>query len=314
MNAQVFLTLAVGLLAPLAVQANEVYQNTLIRMDETAQLFVAGNNYIEQSVDELTGSQYYSKKTFPKFSENAAQVSYIDADLDALTRAILILGAQEVELPHVRYQINYSINTDTEIPELKHDYIEVSRYNLGPARHNDLLQDLDAENVASLDEFGVGPHVSWRFVMAPVMGMQAAVLYAARKEISDATAQKTMCFALSCLALEAPELPQGQVQVLTPKSVAPAQYRTENLYGGARPARVLEELWAEFRSDDPLPYSKDNPQFIFVISSNVIGQDSLVLGTGLQTIVLDDAIAKIWLQRWQVADMQSELTQVVILR
>lgn len=314
MNAQVFLTLAVGLLAPLAVQANEVYQNTLIRMDESAQLFVAGNNYVEQSVDELTGSQYYSKKTFPKFSENAAQVSYIDADLDALTRAILILDAQEVELPHVRYQINYSINTDTEIPELKHDYIEVSRYNLGPARHNDLLQDLDAENVASLDEFGVGPHVSWRFVMAPVMGMQAAVLYAARKEMTDATAQKTMCFALSCLALEAPELPQGQVQVLTPQSVAPAQYRTENSYGGTQPARVLEELWAEFRTDDPLPYSKNNPQFVFVISSNVIGQDSLVLGTGLQAIVLDDAIAKIWLQRWQVADMQSELTQVVILR
>ena len=314
MNAQVFLTLAVGLLAPLAVQANEVYQNTLIRMDESAQLFVAGNNYIEQSVDELTGSQYYSKKTFPKFSENAAQVSYIDADLDALTRAILILDAQEVELPHVRYQINYSINTDTEIPELKHDYIEVSRYNLGPARHKDLLQDLDAENVASLDEFGVGPHVSWRFVMAPVMGMQAAVLYAARKEMTDATAQKTMCFALSCLALEAPELPQGQVQVLTPQSIAPAQYRTESPYGGTQPARVLEELWAEFRTDDPLPYSKNNPQFVFVISSNVIGQDSLVLGTGLQTIVLDDAIAKIWLQRWQVADMQSELTQVVILR
>ena len=314
MNAQVFLILVVGLLSPLAVQAHEVYQNALMRMDKTAQLFVASNNYSEQSVDELTGSHYYSKKTFPTFSENTAQASHIDADLDALTRAILILDAQEVELPYVRYQINYSINTDTEIPELKHHYIEVSRYNLGPARHHDLLQNLDAENVARLDEFGVGPHVSWRFVMAPVMGMQAALLYAARKEITDEAAQKTMCFALSCLALEAPELPQGQVQVLTPQSVAPAQYRTENPYGGTQPARVLEELWTEFSSDEPLPYSKDNPQFVFVISSNVIGQDSLALGTGLQTMVLDDAIAKIWLQRWHVADMQSELTQVVILR
>ncbi len=314
MKIQVLLTFAIGLLAPLAAQANEAYQSALTRMDQSAQAFMAGDNYLAQPVDELTGSHYYSAKTFPQLAAHGEQIAHIDADLDALTRAILILEAQEVELESVRYHINYSRHSDSEVAELQQDYIEVTRYNLGPTRRNDLLQSLDPENVASPAEFGVGPHVSWRLVMAPMMGMQAAVHYAARKEIPAAIAEKKLCFAQSCLALEAPELPQGQSQVLTSPSLAPAKYRTENQYGAIRPARVLEELWAVFKSDESLPYSKRHPQFTFVVSMNVIGQDSLTLGTGLQNSVLDDAIVNIWLQRWQIAEMPSELTQVVISR
>lgn len=65
---------------------------------------------------------------------------------------------------------------------------------------------------------------------------------------------------------------------------------------------------------DSLPYSKRHPQFTFVVSMNVIGQDSLTLGTCLQNSVLDDTIANIWLQRWQIADMPSDLSQVAISR
>ena len=306
----VVLILAVIGVSPLTVQA---YENALVRMDQAAQAFMAGN-YIEQSVDELTQAQYYSTQTFPELAASAAQISHIDADLDALTRSILLLEAQETELEHVRYQINYSINTDSEIPELQHDYIEVTRYNLGPTLRHDVLQYLDAENVASPAEFGVGPHVSWRFVMAPVMGMQAAVMYAARKEIPEAVAHKALCFSQSCLALTAPELPNHRAEILALPLLTPAKYRTENSYGVTRPARVLEELWAAFKSDEPLPYSRNNPQIIFVISMNVMGHDSLTLGTGLQTMVLDDSIAKIWLQRLQIAGMPSELKQVVISR
>ena len=314
MNRQVFLTLAMALVAPLMAQANEAYQSALTRMEQSAYAFMAGDNYLEQSVDELTGTQYYSTTTFPQLTAHGEQITHIDADLDALIRAILILEAQEVELESVRYHINYSRHNDSEVAELQQDYIEVTRYNLGPTRRSGLLQSLDPENVASPAEFGVGPHVSWRFVMAPMMGMQAGVNYAARKEISAAVAEQNLCFAQSCLALEAPELPEGQSQVLTPAPLAPAKYRAENQYGSMRPARVLEELWAVFKSDEPLPYSKRHPQFTFVVSMNVIGQDSLSLGTGLQNSVLDDAIGNIWLQRWQVADMPSELTQVVISR
>lgn len=314
MKAQIILTLVVVLLTPLTVQANELYQTTLARMDQTAQLFIADNGFIEQSADELVGADYYSEKTFLEKASSAAAVFLPDADLDGLPRTILLLEAQEVELPHVRYHVNYNSYSDTEIPELKHEYIEVTRYNLGPARRDDLLQYVETEHIASPAEFGVGPHVSWRFALAPNMGMQASVLYAARKEITDSAAQQSMCFAQSCLSLEAPELPQGQTQVLAPTLLAPATYHAENTAGMTRPARVLEELWAELKSEDPLPYSKSFPQFVFVISMDVIGQDSLSIGAGLQTIVLDDSIAKVWLQRTQAAGMEPELTQVFISR
>lgn len=314
MQAQIFLTLVMALLAPLAVQANNLDQDALARMDQAAQVFIAGKGFIEQPADELAGEHYYSAKTFPSMASSAASVFRPDADFDGLTRAILLLEAQETELPHVRYQINYSSHIDSEVPELKHEYIEVTRYNLGPVRRADLQQYVDAEHIASPAEFGVGPHVSWRFALTPIMGMQAHVMHAARKEITDAAAQQAMCFAQPCLSLDAPELPQGQSQVLAPALLTPATYRAEHAAGMARPARVLEELWAEFKSEDPLPYNTSTPQFVFVISMDVIGQDSLSLGTGLQTMVLDDSIAQVWLQRVQVAGVEPELTQVFISR
>lgn len=314
MKAQIFLTLVVGLLSPLAVQANEIYQQTLLRMDKAAQSFVFDNDYINQSVEALTGSQYYSEKTFPEFSSSSTQAFHIDADLDALTRSILILEAQEFELPHVRYHIHYSENTDTEIPELTHSYIEVTRYNLGPTLRNDLLQYLEAENVADASEFGVGPHISWRFAMAPVMGMQADVIYAARKEITDNQAQKMMCFSQPCLGLDATELPSVQTHVLDRPLLSPAKYRAQSTDGVLQPARMLKELWAAFASDEPLPYIKNQPQFVFVISANVVGQDSSTLGTGLQAVVLDDAIEQVWLQRTQTAGMEGELLEAFIAR
>lgn len=314
MQAQILFTVVMGLLAPLTVQANDLYQEALGRMDQAAQEFIAENGFIEQSADELTDEDYYSAKTFPSMASNAASVFLPDADLDGLTRAILLLEEQEAELPHVRYQINYSSHTDSEVAELKHEYIEVTRYNLGPIRRADLQQYVDAEHIASPAEFGVGPHVSWRFALAPMMGMQAHVMYAARKEITDAAAQQAVCLAQSCLSLKAVELPQGQSQLLAPALLAPATYRANNPAGVARPARVLEELWAELKSADPLPYSKNNPQFMFVVSMDVIGQESLSLGTGLQTMVLDDSIAQVWLQRVQVTGMEPELSQVFISR
>lgn len=314
MKAQIFFTFVVGLIAPMTVQANDLYQDALMRMDQAAQLFMAGNDFVEQSVDELVGEHYYSERTFPNMASSAASVFLPDADLDGLIRAILLLEGQEAELPHVRYQINYSSHADTEIPELKQEYIEVTRYNLGSVRRDDLLQYVDAEHIASPAEFGVGPHVSWRFVLAPIMGMQANVMYAARKEITDSAAQQAMCFAQPCLSLEAVELPQGQSKVLASTLLAPAIYRSENADGMTRAARVLEELWAELKSEDPLPYSKNTPQFVFVVSMDVVGQDSLSLGTGLQIMVLDDSIDKVWLQRVQVAGMEPELTQVFISR
>lgn len=272
--------------------------------------------YTPQSVEALTGDGYYSSSLFPDSTQSS--VFLPDSNLDALTRSMLILEANEVELPHVRYHITYSMYQDTERPELTQDYVEITRYNLGPSRRLDLLEYIDAEHVASADEFGVGPHVSWRFVMAPIMGMQANIEEASREEIPDIIAQKAMCFSQPCLNMEEAEMPVKQTTPITLEYPLASTYitHTQSQYGVAQPARVLEELWAALSEQgmDPLPYVKGQPQFTFVISKDVVGQESTALGLGKQHIVLDDAIEKVWVQRHEVAGGEVDFVQGITHR
>lgn len=270
--------------------------------------------YTAQPIEELTGDHYYSSSFFPESSTQS--VFWPDADLNSLTRAMLIVEANEAQLPHVRYRINYSVFQDTEAPEITRDYIEITRYNLGPSLRTDLLEYLEAEYVASEAEFGVGPHVSWRFVMAPVMGLQADIIEAERQEISDAIAQNTMCFSQPCLALEDAQIPLKEtrpIHLSAPLSSSYITHTQKSPGATTRPARVIEEMWAAFGSDgmDPLPYDKDQPQFTFVISNDVVGQESNIFGLALQHIVLDHTVAKVWLQRQEVAGGEVELIEAI---
>lgn len=285
-----------------AVSESAIYQQAVNDMDDSADAFIQEKGYEVRATEPLTEDNYYTLNNFPK--ESSQSVFLPDADLDSLTRSILILEANENVLPHVRYQILYSKQTDSEIPELTQDYIEITRYNLGSSRRADLLQYLESNQVAPVDEFGVGPHVSWRFVMSPIMGLQANLIQASRQEISDAEAQHAMCFSQPCLSLEEPEIPTGLT--LQPVEFPPSSgnaYVTHDADNLVRPAHVAHELWSALSADgmDPLPYEKDQPHFIFVISKDVGGQESNVLGLGQQTLVLDDSIAKIWVQRQEIA-------------
>ncbi len=274
-------------------------------MQQAAKAFVQEKGYVARPVEALTADQYYSTRLFP--NANNQSISLPDVSLDALTRAVLIVEANELDLPHVRYHINYSIYSDLETPDLKQDYIEITRYNLGPSRRLDVLSYLDAEYVASPEQFGVGPHVSWRFVMAPVMGLQADLHYASRQEISDTTAQKAMCFSQPCLSMEEAQIPPQYA-----KSIAGPM--SSDLV--TRSAKVAQELQAALITDgmDPLPYTRDKPQFVFVISKDVVGQENTDLGLAQQAVVLDDAIAKVWVQRHGIEGGAAEFSEAFIPR
>lgn len=284
-----------------AVSDSVIYQQAASNMDSAAQAFVHEKGYEPQPTDSLTAENYYSVNNFSKKSSKG--VFLPDADLNALTRSLLILESNEAELPHVRYHIRYSTHTDTEVPELTQDYIEINRYNLGPSRRDDLLQYMESSQVAPVEEFGVGPHISWRFAMAPIMGLQANLIQASRQEIPDALAQQALCFSQPCLSLEEPEIPANlNLQPVELESLERA-YVTHNADNLVQPAHVIDELWHALSAQgmDPLPYTKDQPHFIFVISKDVGGQESNALGLGQQTLVLDDSIAKVWVQRQEVA-------------
>lgn len=292
-------------LGGLTVLASMAVFASATEMEQAAKAFVHEKNYVPRPVDSLTADHYYSTRFFP--NSNTQSISLPDADLDALTRAVLIVEANEIDLPHVRYHINYSIHSDPEAPELIQDYIEITRYNLGPARRLDVLSYIDAEYVASPEEFGVGPHVSWRFVMAPVMGLQADLHYAARLEVPETIAQKAMCFSQPCLSMTEAEIP---AQYAKPMAVP----LSSDLV--VRPAQVAQELRAALITDDmdSLPYNQAKPQFVFVISKDVVGQENTDLGLAQQAVVLDDAIAKVWVQRHGIEGGAAEFNQAFIPR
>lgn len=299
-----------ALMLQVPAQAADVYQQRQLLMHDQAQKFAQINGYQGIDPERLISDNYYSNFTA------SAGVFAPDADIDALTRAILLVEAQEADLPHVRYLIKLNLHTDTEIPELTQRYIEVNRYNLGPSIHADLAESIPAEHVAKLSEFGVGPHVSWRFAMAPVMGLQADVLYATRKEITDTEAQKTMCFSEACLSLEGSRLPEQYTQQLNATELPIANYPSKNDQGSTRPARVAQELWALLSADgmDPLPYNSNEPHFVFVISMDVEGQESNTAGVAMQMIVFDDSIKNIGVQRQEVAGLEPLLERAFIPR
>lgn len=292
------------------------YQQELVRLDTEALAFVQTSGYVMQDPDSLTTAQYYSSGRFPALNSGQMPLLWPDADLDALTRAVLLLDAREGDLPHVRYLLRYNINVSPDYPELRHDYVEVTRFNLGPERRRDVLEYVDEEHVADPAEFGVGPHVSWRFAMAPVMGMLAGVNYAARRDVPDAEARATDCLGAPCLSLIDAEGPSRTWTSLASPQLASAPYLDKNPMGTTRAARIVQELWAGLTSEgmDPLPYKPDQPQFLFVTSVDVSGQDALAYGLVQQAVVLDHTVREIWIRRDEAFGTPVRLVQTHVPR
>ena len=296
--------------------ANQTYQQALAELEASALDFIQAQEYVTVDPDTLIDSDYYSQKNFPTDSTRETSISVPDADLDPITRAMLLFESKEVSLPHARYRVTYSMNASTEVPEARHNYVEVTRYNLGPARRNDLLGSVPDGQVADLEEFGVGPNISWRFVMMPVMGIKSDVIYASRKEVTEAQAQAADCLGSPCLALIDPQGPDMNWNSI-PSPQLPAQvYSKNNNFELTAPTRVIEELWASISSDemDILPYNKKQPQFEFVVSQNTFGQNDSISALVKQFPVMDDSISEVWTRRIEIPNVPVEFANLYVPR
>ncbi len=128
-------------------------------------------------------------------------VFWPDAELSALTRAALLLEQEEPALPFARTR--FDVETRQLAPEgaggpTTVTLIRASRFNVGPQRRADLIEELGAEVVAPAAEFGQGPNVEWRFVMRPLQGMRADLAAAGRREIGAVDQQR--CGLQACLS------------------------------------------------------------------------------------------------------------------
>lgn len=310
-----FLT-ALAFLLPINVFASQDYLNEMQRLDSEALAFTQAPGFVSVDVESLTDEQYYSAANFPAAFSNPASVRWPDADLDAMSRAVLILDTYEGPLPHARYLIRYSMNVSFEFHEAQHDYVEVTRFNLGPARRADVLEYVSGEHVAPPSEFGVGPHVTWRFAMSPVMGMRAGLNYASRTEVPDDRAQNMYCLGEPCLSLTDSEGPGFGWNAHSQPEVEQPPYVDKNQLGSTRSVRVVEELWESMTENgmDPLEYRRDKPHFLFVISENVSGQDASAMGLAQQTMVMDDSIKEIWTRRTEMGQMPAEFSIMYVPR
>lgn len=285
-------------------------------LDRHASAFVQTSGWQSVDSEQLAGDDYYTAQRFPQ----QGGVSMPDADLDAITKSILLLESQEPALPRVRYLVSYNLLASPEYPDLYQELIEVTRFNMGPSIRRDLADSIPAEHLGPPEIFGVGPHVSWRFAMGPLMGMRAAVLQASRMQLNDAQASRINCLGRPCLALEDPSGPAGSWSVPALYGSIPAPVFTSNVQDLGNlpvPARVAQTLFAYVAPEgmQAIPYQASKPRLIFALSKNVEGQEDTISGLVYDSNVMDDEIGAVWIRYQQVAGMDvPDLQQLLVKR
>lgn len=229
------------------------------------------------------------------------------ADLDPVGLSVRMLEHREAALPHVRYRVTYRAEFVTPAGDQiePRAYIEVLRFNLGPARRAELVAELEGVPIAAEEVFGVGPHVAWRFVVGAVQGRNAHVFRASRKELTEAEARLRACFEQTCLSLDDV---QGADETGWQTIAAPELGERANVPAdadGARrsPGAIASEMFAEAMGDgygEPVEgLQPGEVPVTLVISRDVGGQDSHTSAVLHQTHLMDDALAELWTRRLQ---------------
>lgn len=291
------MTACLGASAAWAVVLPEPIVNEL---DQRFDAFILANGFVQIDAASLIDEDWYTEARFPQMGSSVMRP---DSMIDPVTRAILLFESQEAPLPHVRYRITYRLSVAApDYPDVRHASIEVTRFNLGPLVRKEIVASYGSEHAAPAAVFGVGPHISWRFVTGSVMGMAANIVRASRKALTAPEARAAQCLGVPCLSREPIEGPPGEWQSVMPPDLEPVAYASIN-EGMPGPARIADYLFAYATRDGHEPAydaTADQPQITFVISINVVGQERTASGTTRQSGLLDDAISGIWTQRRQV--------------
>lgn len=242
-----------------------------------------------------------SSARFPNRDPDAYEFARPDAGINAATKALMVLQSQEPALPHVRYRITYRLDNAPDFGGYPNAYVEVTRFNLGPVRRADTVASTpDGVPVAPAEYFGVGPSVSWRFVMGWHQSSAADVVRASRRVLTTAQAEAMDCLGAPCMAMASSRGPDGKWQEATPPTPRFATY-VATKDGSSTAAHISELLYRQASAGqdrvEALPMHDATPQLTFVISMNVEGQDTVADGLLHQQLLQDDAVSDIWTRR-----------------
>ena len=215
------------------------------------------------------------------------------AGLGPIPVALLALQSSEPALERVRYRLRYRMadagSASGDAPS-SYSYVEVVRFNLGPAIRQDLVDAIGEEAVAGAEEFGVGPHVAWRIVTRPVMGNRAIVVAAGRREIEASQAQAEACLGAPCadaVAVIETAVEWGDMVAVTDQSVGAGDAAAEAVTLLLGEVDGLEAEAGEGSPGDPAWTVEA------VVDVN-LGQDEGVDAAYRQGRLMDDSVAAIW--------------------
>ncbi len=224
------------------------------------------------------------------------------SNLSPLAEALLALEASDGTLERTRHHVSVRVLLAEQPPAaypVPFVFLQVERYNVGPAIRGELVAELGEDRVAPAADFGEGPHVSWRFVMRQLMGMEAAIFTAAKAEVGEAQADAADCLAMPCL------LPYGGIDEIAVwhemEEVADLGAELEGLAypamrdGLASPAAMLDLAATQAYFD---PYQSEVTGSDLVVAEFVIeaglAQEQTIEVALRQGHLLDDSVAAVW--------------------
>ena len=225
------------------------------------------------------------------------------ASIGPMPLAMLALEVSEPPLQWTRYRLTYGVEWIEEPPRadpIAVSFIEVMRFNLGPATRQQLVETLGEDVVAPPSHFGLAPHSAWRLVTRPLMGNQALVIAAGFKSVSESDALAMRCLGSPCLS------PHGSIDARVPwDTLSPEPIHHEAPYqvseqGVVTPVAAVDTLLGaitlEYTSEHKRPGeppSVPSPVIEAVIERN-LGQDLNLDAAYRWGGLLDDSIAAIW--------------------
>lgn len=261
---------------------------------------------------------FYSNERFPASGQSAFTP---DAGLDPATRAVLLFDCAEGSLPHARYRIRHHLAPSGQTHGDWVSYIEITRFNLGEARYQEVIRYVDPEQRPPREVFGTGPHVSWRMVLEPVQGGRTHVTRAGYRTLAPDEAHASDCLGSPCLALDASTRPAGNWRESAPPALPAATYNEPGDKQLPGPARITQELFELIRTMPPsteLEFnegaSPEQPENTLVLAIDLDGQEGHRYGLMLERNLMDDAIDSLWSERRQVAGGPPRWQQLPVYR
>lgn len=297
--------LAFLVLAGLAPAAGSVVlpPDVAQQLEQRVDAFVDAPGYERLDVEAMLDEDWYGR-----FHQAGQSALPPDAGLDPVTRSLLLFTSQEAPLESARYRITrHQDALDGDWSDVRHSYIEITRYNLAPGLYRMNLAAYGEHLAPPGPELEL-PHVSWRLVTTGLMGQRAAVVAASRRVVEASEASGAICLQeLPCLALDAADFEPGPFESIPSPETAPAGYASaipagQPEFAIAAPARVAEELFAIATGEyDELhePATLANPEMVMVIDFGT-GQERNSQALMHLTSLMDDAISERWIRRLEV--------------